>query len=125
MNDMNISAETIQINGVAYVRADSVKAPEPRGPASIIRTKNAGVFFGYVKSRSVQGEYPSFVVDHCRRIWSWKGAKTISEIATNGLDIAGSNVAVPTDNHEVNGVLENVPCTAKAEACLRGAKWII
>jgi hypothetical protein len=122
MADINMSATEIEINGVKYVPKGTAQQPEPRGNAVIVRAK-VGVFFGYIQSRSGGGEAIGVVLNGCRRIWSWKGAKTISEIATTGIDVSGSNVAVAVDGHEVFGVGEIAPCTAKAEKCLLGAKW--
>lgn len=119
---VNMSATEIEINGVKYVPKGTVAQPEPRGNAVIVRAK-VGVFFGYIQSRSGGGESISVVLNGCRRIWSWKGAKTISEISTHGLNVAESNVAVAVDGHEVFGVGEIVPCTEKAEKCLLVAKW--
>lgn len=122
MSEINMSATEIEINGVKYVPKGAAQQVEPRGDAVIVRAK-VGVFFGYIQSRSGGGESICVVMNGCRRIWSWKGAKTISEIATHGLDVSGSNVSVAVDRHEVFGVGEIAPCTATAEKCLLGAKW--
>jgi hypothetical protein len=47
-----------------------------------VRTKNAGVFFGYV--REIDNELRIVTLASARRIWYWDGACTLSELATNG-----------------------------------------
>lgn len=50
-----------------------------------IRTYSAGVHFGYLKSctPSKDGYYEVELV-HSRRLWSWSGANTLSDLAENG-----------------------------------------
>lgn len=46
----------------------------------IVRTYSAGVFAGYLDSRSGQ----EVVLRHARRIWYWAGAATLSQLAMEG-----------------------------------------
>lgn len=46
----------------------------------IIRTYSAGVFFGNIKS--LKGT--ECVVTNCRRLWSWSGAASLSQLAIEG-----------------------------------------
>lgn len=85
----------------------------------IVRTINAGVFFGELVIR----DGDEVVLDGSRRIWRWFGANTCSEIATQGLDIEQSKIAGPVDGHRIKGWIEILPCTEAAESKLRAAKW--
>jgi hypothetical protein len=75
--------ETIMIDDVKYVRADS----QQEGaigigdlPYKIVRTYSAGVFAGYVQSRSGQ----EVVLIKARRLWYWSGAASLSQLAIDG-----------------------------------------
>jgi len=46
----------------------------------IVRTYSAGVFAGYLKSRTGQ----EVVMTNARRIWYWKGAASLSQLAIDG-----------------------------------------
>ena len=45
---MNTSIETIEINGVAYVRADSIPAAKPNGNRAVIVVDRGWIFAGDV-----------------------------------------------------------------------------
>lgn len=86
--------------------------------AVIVRTYSAGVHFGYLahhEGREVR-------LERSRRIWSWAGANTLSEIATSGLDIKNSRVAVPV-TIILTEAIEIIDCTPEAVACLEAAIW--
>src|ERR1035437_1136628 len=75
--------ETISINGVDYVRADSLteSAPTLDGMKYVIcRTQSAGVFAGYQESRTGQ----EVVLRKARRLWYWEGAASLSQMAQEG-----------------------------------------
>ena len=67
--------DTITINGVTYVRR--VELSE----RVIVRTRNAGVHVGKLVSRG-DGV---LVLANANRIWRWRGAKTLSEMAMHGV----------------------------------------
>ena len=76
--------ETLMIDDVKYVRADSVgeKAETMDGmDYMIIRTYSAGVFAGYVQSRNGQ----EVVIRRARRLWYWNGACSLSQLAMEGV----------------------------------------
>ena len=84
----------------------------------IVRATGAGVHFGYL----VEETKTKVKLERSRRIWSWKGAKTLSEIATAGLDINSSNVASPV-SITINGWVEIIECSDCAVKILEAAKW--
>ena len=47
----------------------------------IVRTYSAGVFAGYLKSRKGQ----EVVMNDVRRLWYWKGAASLSQLAVDGV----------------------------------------
>lgn len=84
----------------------------------IVRTYSAGVHYGYL----VHHEGREVKLECSRRIWSWSGANTLSEIATNGLDVKKSRVAVPI-TITLTEAIEIIDCTPEAVACLESATW--
>ena len=80
MKDEN---ETIKINEVEYVRRDRVgeAAKNVDGlPYVIVRTYSAGVHAGYMKNH--KGREVKLL--NSRRMWSWQGAATLSQMAQSG-----------------------------------------
>lgn len=47
---------------------------------SIVRTYSAGVFFGIITSRKGK----EVVMKEARRLWYWKGAASLSQLAVSG-----------------------------------------
>lgn len=73
--------ETISINGVDYVRADEVKSKKLSGRV-LVRCRNAGVHVGTLKERTSE----VLVLENANRIWRWRGAFTLSEVAMQGVN---------------------------------------
>ena len=73
----------ITINNNKYIRDDLIleQAPKLYGMEyKIVRTLSAGVFAGYVESRTGQ----EVVMRKARRIYHWEGAATLSQLAQSG-----------------------------------------
>ena len=73
----DVGIETIEINGVKYVKKDSLNQTAEQFDGMeycIVRTYSAGVFAGYIKSRNGQ----ECTIINSRRIWYWKGAASLS-----------------------------------------------
>ena len=68
--------ETVEINGVTYRK--KVKL----GNRSLVRCRNAGVHVGTLESRG-DG---TLVLLKANRIWRWRGANTLSEVAMKGVN---------------------------------------
>lgn len=64
-----------------------------KGDFVLIRTYSAGVHFGTLIHRDGQEVHLS----NARRIWSWSGAFSLSEIAVKGINIKESKISVPVD----------------------------
>ena len=84
----------------------------------VVRTCNAGVHVGELAER--RGSEADLA--NARRIWSWKGAKTLHEIALHGV-ADGSRVSEPVPTITVLEVIEVIPCTDEARENLEAAKW--
>lgn len=86
--------------------------------AVIVRTYSAGVHFGYLARR--EGKEVDLVKS--RRIWSWQGANTLSEIAMNGLDAKRSRVATPV-SITLTEAIEIIDCSEDGVKSIEAAAW--
>lgn len=108
--------ERIVINGVEYVRADSIPnvpaEPLDGMPYCMVRTYSAGVFAGYIEKR--QGK--EVELRKARRIWYWDGAASLSQLATDGTS-KPKNCKFPctVDKVILTEAIEVIPITEKAK----------
>ncbi len=86
------------------------------GQVCVIRTYSAGVHVGEVVAQNGT----EVDLKNSRRIWSWKGAFTLSEVATRGIENA-SRVACVVPALRLTQAIEIIPCSPDAiksiEAC--------
>lgn len=77
----------------------------------IIRCDRAGVFFARIAER--RGSEADLT--DCRRLWSWSGAASLSQLATEGVknpEQCRFTVSVP--EMTVLGLIEIIPCTEES-----------
>jgi len=84
----------------------------------VVRTIHAGVHVGTLVDR--RGSEVDLA--HARRIWAWKGANTLHEIAISGVG-SGSRVSKPVQEITLLGVIEVIRATPEARANLEAATW--
>ena len=110
--------ETIKINEVEYVRKDQLtqKAPELDGMQYVIvRTYSAGVFSGYLKSRS--GKEVELL--RARRFYQWYGSSTLSQFAQSGTSKPDKcKFPEEVDKIVLTEAIEIIDVTAKAKATI-------
>lgn len=81
---------------------------------SIVRTHLAGVFCAQIVSRSKDGLQAK--LKDSRRLWYWKGASSLSQLATEGVKCPGDcKFPVSLPEQEVTGVIEVIPVTVEAK----------
>ncbi len=88
------------------------------GAPVIVRTYSAGVHFGYLVARN--GREVSLAGS--RRIWRWRGANTISEIALYGIDKSYSRLSEPVSILLLE-CIELIPCTPESVEKLEACAW--
>ncbi len=85
----------------------------------IVRTYSAGVFAGHIYSKSKDGKH--VVLKNAIRLWYWKGAASLSQLAMEGVKTpAECKFAVPVDAVELTEVIEIIPCSDKAAKIIQG-----
>ena len=102
----------ITVDGVEYVPKLQSQTDADGAIYSIIRTKSAGVFAGYVKSAFGQ----EAVITHARRLWYWDGAASLSQLSQDGVS-KPENCKFPCEvpEQKVFEVIEVIACTKKAK----------
>lgn len=112
----DVSVATLSINGVEYVRKDTIaSAPALISDYKIVRTYSAGVFFGIVESRSGQ----EVVMRNARRLWYWEGAASLSQLAMGGTTKPAScKFPCAVDRVELLQAIEILDVTETAKACI-------
>ena len=114
----------IEINGKKYVLASSVKGKREsieNDKYTMVRSKYAGVFAGYLKSRKGQ----EVTLRDARRIFYWKGAASLSQLAQEGTTCPTEcKFPVAVDEVLLLEVIEMIPITPKAKASIEAvAIW--
>ncbi len=122
---MDQEVNEVRINGIDYVRKNSVKPvePEPIGDYVIVRTKSAGVFAGYIKSRRdcEHGNGLEVVMINARRIWFWAGAASLSQLAMDGTSKPEScKFPKAVTETTLPQTIEITPCTKRAKESILG-----
>lgn len=113
---MTCNGKKVTIDGKEYVLADSL--PETTNVV-LIRTQSAGVHVGELKSRAGK----EVVLINAHRVWRWKGANSLSELAMKGADTGYTRVSERVPEITLTEAIEVIPCTKEAAANLRTARW--
>ena len=83
----------------------------------IVRTFSAGVFAGFLVSRKGQ----EVVMKDARRLWYWKGAASLSQLAMEGTkDPQGCKFPCAVLEIELLQAIEILPVTEKAQKSIEG-----
>ena len=110
----------IEINGERYRKVEAISATD-----SLIRTYSAGVHVGQVIARD--GREVTLAPGSVR-IWRWRGARTLTELATTGCHSAEQSgytrVSAPSQGTVVlTEAIEIIEVTTTASASIRSAGW--
>lgn len=79
----------------------------------IVRTYSAGVFAGFLESRKGQ----EVVMQKARRLWYWKGAASLSQVAMEGVKCPNEcKFPCEVDRIELTQAIEILDVTPEAQA---------
>jgi len=84
------------------------------GQKAVIRARDAGVHYGTVEA--VEGR--TVVLSHARRIWRWRGARTLSDLSITGPATSGDDytrIAPAVGRIAVLDACEIIPTTEAAD----------
>ena len=85
----------------------------------IVRTNEAGVFFGEIKERT----HDEITMLNVRKLWYWSGACAVEQIAMDGVKNPNNcqfTVVVP--EMVIANPIQIIPCTEKAIASIEGVR---
>ena len=85
----------------------------------IVRTYSAGVHCGVVVN--VDGK--NVQLTDARRIWRWRGANSLHEVALHGAAQEYTRISEPVPEILLTEAVEVIPCTAKARENLSVSRW--
>ncbi len=115
--------KVISIDGVDYVRADTVTKPAAEVDGMkycVIRTYSAGVHIGYVSEFGTSHPQHAKLINS-RRLYYWKNACSLSQVAMDGVDPKDSKIALEIPEIELTDVIEVITCSEKAANFFKGA----
>jgi len=96
----------------AKILVSGLCVSKPVSEYKIVRTYSAGVFAGYIESRNGR----EVVMTKARRLWSWAGAASLSQLATDGTsNPTGCKFPCEVDRVELLEVIEILDVTQKAK----------
>ena len=85
----------------------------------IIRGDRSGVFYGEITEQKGQ----EVTIKNCRRLWSWDGAASLSQLASEGTKRPDNcRFTVTVESLTVLDAIELIPCTAEAVASIEEVK---
>ena len=124
---MNEMKEEIELNGIKYVSKSMLKKnvntkakPKKGMEFCIIRTYSAGVFAGWINRKFTGKESTIF---DSRRIWYWKGASSLSQMANDGVKTPDAcKFAQIVPESDLKEIIEIIPCTEKAKEIILNVK---
>ena len=101
----------ITVNGEVYIKKCELAESSDGLQYCIVRTYSAGVFAGYLKSRTGK----EVVLVDARRIWYWSGAASLSQLAMQGTSNPGKcKFPCTVDEVTLIEAIEIIPCTEAA-----------
>ena len=125
---MKTELKEISINCVKYVPKDCIeeKAETMDGMKYVIvRTYSAGVFAGYLEKVWTENGVKSAIVKKGRRLWYWKNAASLSELAMKGTgNPKECKFPCEVDSVELTQVIEILDCTEEAQKSIKSVpEW--
>jgi len=121
---MKTDINEIEVNGVEYIRKDSIKTNDPAEKLDgmeycIVRTYSAGVFAGYVEKEDGK----EIILKKSRRIWYWDGAASLSQLAVDGTSKPDScKFPCEVPEERIKEAIEVIPCSEKAKKSIQAVK---
>jgi len=91
------------------------------GKRCIVRTYASGVHLATVKSVENGAMFSRATLCDVRRIRYWYGARSLSELAINGLDTDKSQVHINVPEQYIEDCIEFIPASSEAIASIEAA----
>ena len=88
-----------------------------------VRSYSAGVHVGLLASSRDSGGRLIVELRDARRLWRWRGANSLHEVATAGVAQEWTRLSEPVAEIEVADVVEVLPVAARAAPSLTTSRW--
>jgi hypothetical protein len=120
---MNPNISEIVIDGTTYVpKSESADSPEGK-KAVLIRSRDAGVHFGFLQKEEFTPSGKVVTLSHTRRVYYWDGAASLSQMALEGVSKPENcKISVVLESNEIVNVIETLPLTKKSLDNLNSVK---
>ena len=117
---MSECGKEVELNGELYVRKCDIEQQDLNDDNYVVvRTYSAGVHIGTLKSEDGK----RVVLKDSRRVWYWRGAETLSQLAVDGTKNPNKcKITVVVPEIILTEAIEIIPCTKKASKSLQGVK---
>lgn len=127
--NMATTSKKITIDGVEHLPTSEAMAKTNTDGLNpvIVRSYSAGVHFGYLKSLEYTLSGAIVTLVDTRRVYSWQGAATLSQMALDGVaKPEGCKFSVVLPENTIIGAIEIIPVSEKAWINLQNvAVWKI
>lgn len=95
------------------------KKPTKHAPLVVVRTYGAGVHVGLLIEQRGQ----EVTLADARRLWRWRGANTLNEVAAKGVSDDYTRLSEPVTQIGLLSALEVIPVAPEAEKSLTTSRW--
>ena len=85
----------------------------------VVRTYSAGVHIGKLAER----EGTAVTLTDARRLWRWRGANTLNEVATHGVAQGYTRLSEPVPTITLTQAIEVIPVSDDAKDSLTTSRW--
>ena len=88
-------------------------------PFVVVRTYSAGVHCGVLESRRGR----EVTLSNARRVWRWRGANTLNELALRGADEAYTRISEPVSSNTLTEAIEVIVASQVGAENLSRSRW--
>jgi len=89
------------------------------GTFVVVRTYSAGVHCGTLAAQDGK----NVTLHDARRIWRWRGANTLNELALHGAEQAWTRISEPVAETDLSEAIEVIATTSEAQSDLCKSRW--
>jgi len=89
------------------------------GTFVVVRTYSAGVHCGTLAAQDGK----NVTLHDARRIWRWRGANTLHELALHGAAQDWTRISEPVDHLDLTEAIEVIATSGEAQSNLCNSRW--
>jgi|SRR5580658_820682 hypothetical protein len=85
----------------------------------VVRCYGAGVHVGTLVNQDLK----TVILKDARRLWRWRGANTLHEVALHGVSDEYTRLSEPVARITLSDAIEVIPTTHEASVNLQRSRW--